>query len=96
VNEGQDKHTLEIETAQWQWLKPHHDREALFTVSRDLDLAEVGERIAADDAAMVERWLASRLLGRPTDGQVAAWDQDPASSFSMLIVSPFVLIQEQE
>ncbi|GAM10923.1 hypothetical protein OR1_03223 [Geobacter sp. OR-1] len=96
MSRTQENLSLEIETARWEWLKPHNEREALFAVSPDLDLAHVGERVAADDAVTVERWLASHLLARPTAAQVAEWDKNPATGFSMLIVSPFVLIQEKE
>lgn len=92
--DAQEKLSLEIDVAQWHWLKPHGERDALFLVSGELSLAEVGERLAADDAATVQRWLASHLLARPTAEQVAVWGNEPAKPFNMLIVSPFILIQE--
>lgn len=90
-----EKLALEIDVARWQWLKPYHERDSLFVVAQDLELAEVGDRLSADDAATVRRWLASHLLAKPTPQQLAEWDREPAKGFSMLIVSPFILIQER-
>jgi hypothetical protein len=85
----------QIDTAQWQWLRAHNERGGLIVVDMMLELAEVGERVAADDQAAVHSWLASRLLSKPTAEQIAAWDALPETLFSMLVVSPFVLVQEQ-
>ena len=86
----------QVDTAQWQWLRAHNERGALILVEGMLGLAEVGERLVADDSATVQAWLASALLSKPTAEQVAAWDAVPAKPFAMLVVSPFVLIQEQD
>lgn len=85
---------LNIDEAEWQWLKPHMERGALVTVAAALDLEEAGERIAADDSATVSAWIAGGRIGKPTAEQVAAWDAMPDKKFLTLIISPFVLIQE--
>ena len=69
-------------------------RGALITVDASLDLAEAGERIAADDTRQIEAWLGSGSLGKPTPADLARWESEPAKKFLILIVSPFVLIQE--
>lgn len=84
----------QIDTAQWQWLRAHNERGALILVEGMLELSAVGDRLVADDSAAVQSWLASHLLSKPTAEQIAAWDVEPAKSFSMLVVAPFVLIQE--
>lgn len=89
-----EKLSEEIDVAQWEWLRAHNERGALIVVNRGLDLADVGERIAADDSPMVQRWLVSNLLSKPTPEQVAAWEKEPALTFATLVISPFVLIQE--
>jgi hypothetical protein len=89
-----EKLSEEIDVAQWEWLRAHNERGALIVVNRGRDLADVGERIAADDSPMVQRWLVSNLLSKPTPEQVVAWDSDPTRNFSTLVVSPFVLVQE--
>jgi hypothetical protein len=85
----------QVDTAQWQWLRAHNERGSLIVVDSILDLAEVGERLAADDSVMVQSWLASHLLLKPTIEQITAWNAVPDTLFFMLVVSPFVLIQQQ-
>ncbi|MDK9716308.1 MAG: DUF2288 domain-containing protein [Trichlorobacter sp.] len=85
----------QVDTAQWQWLRAHNERGALILVEGMLELVEVGERLVADDSTAVQSWLASQLLSKPTAEQIAIWNAEPDKLFSMLVVSPFVLIQEQ-
>ena len=85
----------QVDTAQWQWLRAHNERGALILVEAMLELVTVGERLVADDTAVVQSWMASRLVSKPTAEQIAAWEAVPDKPFSMLVVSPFVLIQEQ-
>lgn len=85
---------LQIDVAQWQWLRPHAEQGALILVNGMLELTAVGVCLAADDSARVQSWLASRLLAKPTAEQLEQWDGQAEKRFSMLVVSPFVLIQE--
>lgn len=85
---------LTIDEAEWQWLKPHLDRGALITVAASLDLAETGERIAADDSARIAAWITAGKIGKPTAEEINKWDSEPDKKFLTLIVSPYVLIQE--
>lgn len=85
---------LSVDEAEWQWLKPHLERGSLITVAAVLDLAEAGERIAADDAKLIGEWIANGKVGKPTAEQIAAWDATPKKKFLMLVISPYVLIQE--
>lgn len=85
---------LNIDEAQWQWLKPNLERGALITVTAALDLAEAGEKIAADDALVVTAWIAAGQIGKPTLEEIEAWDKVPGKKFLTLIISPYVLIQE--
>lgn len=84
---------LTIAEAEWQWLKPHLERGSLITVAPAIDLAEAGERMAADDAELVGVWISSGSIGKPTAEDIAAWDRTPAKKFLMLVISPYVLIQ---
>ena len=85
---------LNIDEAQWQWLKPHLERGTLITVAAALDLSEAGERIAADDAETLTAWISAGKVGRPTLEDIGAWNNEPGKKFLTLIISPFVLIQE--
>lgn len=86
--------SLQVDQARWEWLKPHYQRGVLIVVDGMLELAEVGERIAADDTASVKSWLASRMIVKPTAEQFEGWEQQPDLQFAVLVVSPFVLMQE--
>ncbi len=83
-----------IEEVEWLWLRPHLERGALILVSPELELTGVAARIAADDSAAVAAWLAAGLLGQPTREQIEAGEAAPLRRFQMVIVQPFVLIQE--
>lgn len=84
----------EIGEVTWHWLRPHQQREALILVAGELDLATVGVAVATDDAATVRVWLDAGRLARPDADQLAFWEADPTRSLRMLIVQPFVLVQE--
>ena len=58
---------LTIDEAEWLWLKPHLERDMLITVAGALDLAEAGERIAADDSDQVSAWITAGKIGKPTN-----------------------------
>lgn len=94
ITSSREELTLNIYEAEWQWLQPHLERDALITVSATIDLALAGERIAADDARQVGEWLDSGFLAKPTAAELARWGQEPAKKFLALIISPYVLIQE--
>jgi len=85
---------LNIDEARWQWLKPLLERDVLITVAATLDLAAVGESIATDDSKTISAWISAARVGKPTAKQIAAWDNEPEKKFLMLIISPYVLIQE--
>jgi hypothetical protein len=87
---------LQIDVAQWQWLRPHAERGALVLIDTMLELAVVGACFAADNSVQVQGWLASGLLVKPTAAQLDLWNSQPDKCFSMLVISPFVLIQERD
>jgi len=84
---------LNIDEAQWQWLKPHLERGVLITVAAELDLSEAGERIAADDSEALTAWISDGKVGKPTEEEIEKWDKEPGKKFLTLIISPYVLIQ---
>jgi len=95
VNSSSQKSANEIEDVEWHWLRPHHGRDALIIVAPDLDLADAAARISADDTVQVGSWVAAGRLAKPTRQQIAIWDDAPVRTFRMLIVQPYVLIQER-
>jgi hypothetical protein len=86
---------LAVVEADWHSLRPHLERGGLIVLARDLDIVEVGVKLAADDTAAVGGWITGGGLTRPSAEQIAAWDGARDKPFSTLIVSPYVLIQEK-
>lgn len=85
---------LTIDESEWGWLKPHNERGAIILVSIHLDLADVAYRVASDDSTAIGAWISDGCIGKPTEDQIALWEADRSKKFSMIIISPYVLIQE--
>jgi hypothetical protein len=80
--------------ADWGSLRAHLERGGLIMVAPDLDLLTVAQCVAGDDSSNIGRWINDGKLAKPSGTQIAAWDADSSRLFSMLITSPYVLIQE--
>jgi hypothetical protein len=85
--------SIEIQSIDWKMLAPHQKRGDLLIVDAALDLVEVGQAIAGDEAGKVKQWLAQSQLLRPTSEQISAWEKTDEEIFSFVIVKPFVLAQ---
>lgn len=92
---GKEELALAIDVAEWGWLRAHLERDGLIVIAADLDLAEAGWRIANDDTSVISGWIESGKVGKPSSAQIAAWDADQGKNFQMLIVSPYILIQDK-
>jgi hypothetical protein len=88
-----EKFKTELETAEWEILKPHLERDALIIVAEDLDIVEVATAVAEGRLQDVEAWMQKALLTKPTPAQLHAWEQNPLTPFLFLIVQPWVFIQ---
>lgn len=82
-----------IDQAEWDWLVPHVQRDAIVLVDTNLDLAEVGVAIASDNVMSVQHWIGEGLLSKPTQAQLTDWERDRRKRFTTLIVQPYVLVQ---
>lgn len=78
----------------WGGLRAHLERGGLIVVDSSLDLVDVALKVAEDDATAIGQWISGGALTKPSVEQIALWDADKQKSFSMLIVSPYILIQE--
>ena len=78
----------------WRELKIHLQRDAIITVSTTLDIITVAEAVANDNKAAVAEWIENSQLGKPTEDQLKSWEENQEKSFRMLIVQPFILIQD--
>jgi len=78
----------------WRELKIHLQRDAIITLAADLDLISVAVAVAEDDSHKIEAWIATGSLGKPSETQLKGWEQDQEKKFQMLIVQPYILVQE--
>ena len=78
---------------QWEWLKPHVQRDAVVIVNEQLTLPDVGVAIATNNTQSVERWISEQLIVKPNAEQLTIWSSEN-QRFNSLIVQPFVLIQQ--
>ncbi|MEL6350305.1 MAG: DUF2288 domain-containing protein [Cyanobacteria bacterium J06627_28] len=79
---------------QWEWLKPHVQRDAVVIVNEQLNLADVGVAIAQNQTQTVERWINEQLIIKPNAEQLTIWSSEN-KQFLSLIVQPYVLIQDK-
>lgn len=86
---------LTIDETEWSWLRAHLERSGLILVNDSLDLAEAALKVTEDDVTTIEQWISDGKIGKPSETQILHWDEDKQKKFSMLIVSPYVLIQER-
>ena len=84
-----------LDEAQWEWLRGHLERGGIIVVAPGVDIVDAAATIAADDAATVAGWISAGVLGKPSAEDISAWDADPEKRFNMIVVSPYVLIQEK-
>lgn len=92
---SKDDLALSVDEALWSWLRAHLGRGGLILVDNDLDLVEAAVKVASDDTGPIEEWISKGKIGKPSESQIHAWDADTQKKFSMLIISPYVLIQER-
>ncbi|MDZ8256837.1 DUF2288 domain-containing protein [Nostoc sp. ChiQUE01b] len=83
-----------LDEAEWEWLIPHVQRDAVILVALELNLVDVGVAIASDNIPSVEQWIDKQLITKPTTVQVGEWNGDRSKRFNTLIVQPYVLAQE--
>ncbi|MCK4502102.1 MAG: DUF2288 family protein [Desulfuromonadales bacterium] len=78
----------------WRELKIHLQRDSIITVAAEIDIIAVAVAVADDDSSKVEGWIAAEQIGKPTEVQLEDWQRDQNVTFRMLIVQPYILIQE--
>lgn len=78
----------------WRELKIHLKRDAIIVVAVELDLIDVAVAVAGDEKTLVEGWIGENQLGKPTEDHLKQWEEESESRFKMLIVQPFILIQD--
>ncbi len=86
---------LSISEAEWSWLRVHMERGGVILVDDSLDLADTALKVANDNTEIIQQLVNEGKIGKPNLSQLRTWDADKHKRFAMLIVSPFVLIQER-
>jgi hypothetical protein len=87
--------TKSLDEAEWDWLIPHVQRDAVIVVSSVVDLLDVGMAIAGDDIPQVENFINEALIAKPSAEQLGEWNLNRTKRFNALIVEPYVLVQEK-
>lgn len=87
--------TLSIDEAEWGMLRAHLERGGIILVDDNLDLSDTALRVATDDVEAIQRLVESGMIGKPSESKIRAWDDEKQKKFAMLIISPYVLIQEK-
>jgi hypothetical protein len=86
--------TANMDEAEWDWLIPHVQRDAVIVVAQGLDLLDVGVAIASDQVSSVQQWIDEQLIAKPSNTQMGIWNGDRTKRFQTLIIQPYVLVQE--
>jgi hypothetical protein len=94
VDELRKKLGEELDTVDWLALRVQLRRDSVILVAPELDLVEVAWNVARDRAAEVAGWIAAGQLRKPDAAELAAWERELDKPFRMLIVAPYLLIQE--
>lgn len=84
----------ELDECSWIMLEKHLEREQVVIVGSGLNLIEVAIAIAKDDTAFIKPLLGSKKIEKASNHHRSKW-QNTDTKFSMLIIDPFVLIQEK-
>lgn len=87
--------TENLDEAEWEWLIPHAQRDAVILVAVELDLLDVGVAIAGDNVSQVQTWIDEALITKPSVAQIGEWNTQSVKRFKTLIVQPYVLVQEK-
>jgi hypothetical protein len=94
MSEKVESFRRDLAEVHWRELKIHLQRDAIITVAQALDIIDVAVAVADDDKGAVEGWIAAEQLGKPTEEQLKSWEKTQEKLFRMLIVQPFILIQD--
>ena len=89
------RHTLNLDTGKLSWaeLQRHFARGVVIVVARELDLIDVAETFAQNNAAQTQAWIASGRIAHASDTDAQRW-QHHHSMFWSLVIAPWVLVQE--
>lgn len=85
----------EILDTTWDPVVPHFARGTVYYIDKDIILEDVGVAMATDDVTVMKKWIDHGLLYPPTAEQATMFAENKDMLFAMLIIEPYVLIQEK-
>ena len=87
---------LNEQTAQMRWseLERFFAGGTVISVAGELDLIDVGARIAADDKDSVLTWMNAGLIYKVTDEEAGSWQAEDALLWTV-VVKPWILVQHR-
>ena len=85
-----EKLAAEVGEVPWSYLAPHARTGSLFFVDPELELADVGAAISANQADLIQHWLKSGDLLKIEAIHATQWEGGE-TMFETLVVLPFVL-----
>ena len=90
------RNELNEQTAQMHWteLERFFASGSVIWVAAELDLIDVGARIAADDKDSVLSWMSAGLVKKVTDEQADNWHGQDALLWTV-VVKPWILVQHE-
>ncbi len=86
------KLNLETSPMPWKELLRYFAAGMVIAVSHELDLVDVAARIANDDKASVEQWMAETRIAKVSDEQASAWLEADIALWTV-VVKPWILVQ---
>jgi len=91
------KANLNRETAPiaWRDLQRFFASGNAIAVAPELDLIEVGAKLAEDNAAQLSEWMQQGKIDAVSDEQAQAWFEADAEVWA-LVIRPWVLVQERD
>jgi len=89
-----EKLNLETGRIQWSELQRYFAKGVLIEVDNTLDLVEVAQHFVNDNKSQIESWISEAKICRANDIQAKKW-QRKNSEFWAIVVTPWVLVQEQ-
>ena len=78
----------------WQYLEPHFLNGSLIYIDNSLCIKDVAEAFAHDDKRRVTKLLRAGDALKPGKAHAKYW-KESNPTFTALVVSPFVIIQEE-
>jgi hypothetical protein len=97
MKELKEKLQTEVEQADWDMLRVHHEKGSVFFIHGHLELLDVAVAVAKDKAEFIKVWLDSNELARPSEIEIEEYEKEPYRKIcDFIIIQPYVLAKPFE